>query len=325
MKKIDTNNEQFTSDATDERFMRDALALAGDAGAAGEVPIAALVVVNGEIIGRGANRVIRDSDGCAHAEIVALRDAFKAVRNYRVPGATVYTTVEPCAMCAGALLHARVSRVVWGTADPKFGAAGSVIDLFAESKLNHHARVVRGRVCEAEAAQLLKGFFADRRQRVDVTLSQQSLGLAPGLRGDDNGKVQIKTATWQDDASTLKQIRFEVFVEEQKVPAEEEVDKWDPLSIHAIAWVNGEAAACGRLLPDGHIGRMAVRKPFRGKNIGAEVLLHLMARARQRGDRESVLSAQTHAIPFYEKFGFVAYGEEYLDCDIPHRDMRCRL
>jgi predicted GNAT family N-acyltransferase len=103
------------------------------------------------------------------------------------------------------------------------------------------------------------------------------------------------------------------------------VDKWDAISIHAIAWVDGVAAACGRLLPDGHIGRMAVRRPFRGKNIGAQVLLHLMAKARQRGDTQSVLSAQTHAIPFYEKFGFVAYGDEYLDCDIPHRDMRCAL
>jgi tRNA(adenine34) deaminase len=290
------------------------------------VPIAALVVVNGEIIGRGANRVIRDGDGCAHAEIVALRDAFAKIRNYRIPGATVYTTVEPCAMCAGALMHARVSRVVWGAPDLKFGAAGSVIDLFAEANLNHHMRDVRGHVCEAEAAKLLKDFFAGkRRHREDITGLGKPPGLGPRLRGDDNRGMQVKTATWQDDASTLKQIRFEVFVEEQNVPAEEEVDKWDAISIHAIAWVDGVAAACGRLLPDGHIGRMAVRKSFRGKNIGAEVLLHLMARARQRGDRESVLSAQTHAIPFYEKFGFVAYGDEYLDCDIPHRDMRCAL
>jgi predicted GNAT family N-acyltransferase len=133
---------------------------------------------------------------------------------------------------------------------------------------------------------------------------------------------KVKTATWPDDAATLKAIRFEVFVEEQGVPAESEIDDNDPLSIHAIAWSDGQAAACGRLLPDGHIGRMAVRKPWRGQGVGALVMEHLMERARQRGDREVVLSAQTHAVGFYEKFGFVAEGDEYLDCDIPHRDMR---
>lgn len=122
--------------------------------------------------------------------------------------------------------------------------------------------------------------------------------------------------------ATLKAIRFEVFVEEQKVPVEEEIDANDPLSIHAIVWIDGEAAACGRLLPDGHIGRMAVRQPYRGLGLGGLVLQHLMQRARQRGDREVVLSAQTHALGFYEKFGFVAEGSVYLDCKIPHRDMR---
>ncbi len=301
--------------------MREALSLASDAGAAGEVPIAALVVVNNEIIGRGANRVIRDRDGSAHAEIVALRDAFATINNYRVPGATVYTTVEPCAMCAGALMHARVSRVVWGAPDLKFGAAGSVIDLFAETKLNHHTRDVRGHVCEQIAAKLLKDFFAAKRsQRIALPLQNND-------QHDDtsNSSLQVKTATWHDDSATLKAIRFEVFVEEQKVPADEEIDKWDPISIHAIAWVDGNAAACGRLLPDGHIGRMAVRKAFRGKQIGAAVLAHLIEKARQRGDLEAVLSAQTHAIGFYEKFNFVAYGPEYLDCDIPHRDMKRSL
>jgi tRNA(adenine34) deaminase len=295
---------------TDERYMRQALAFARETATAGEVPIAALVVIGDQVIGRGANRVIRDRDTTAHAEVVALRDAFKTINNYRVPGATVYTTVEPCAMCAGALIHARVSRIVWGAPDAKFGAAGSILNLFVEPKLNHHANEVVGGVCEEDAAQLLKDFFSDKRDR------KQKIGTAT---------MQVKTATWEDDQSTLKAIRFEVFVEEQGVPAEEEVDKFDPISIHAIAWVDGQAAGCGRLLPDGHIGRMAVRKAFRGKSVGAQLLLHLMAKARQRGDRESVLSAQTHAMAFYEKFGFVAEGGEYLDCDIPHRDMRATL
>lgn len=295
-----------TFDADDEAFMRDAMALADAAATAGEVPIGAVVVVAGKVVGRGMNRVIRDGDTTAHAEIVALREAFRSVNNYRVPGATVYTTVEPCAMCAGALLHARVERIVWGAPDLKFGAAGSVIDLFAETKLNHHARTVSGGLFADASALRLKQFFARKR---DSTASATST-------------FKVKTATWPDDHATLKSIRFEVFVDEQKVPFESEVDDNDPLSIHAIAWADGVAAGCGRLLPDGHIGRMAVRKPFRGQGVGAAVLVHLMERARQRGDHEVVLSAQTHAIGFYEKFGFVVENDEYLDCDIPHRDMR---
>lgn len=289
--------------------MREALRLADEAALAREVPIGALVVVAGRIVGRGMNRVIRDGDTTAHAEIVALRDTFRLINNYRVPGATVYTTVEPCAMCAGALMHARVGRVVWGAPDLKFGAAGSVVDLFGESRLNHHARSVVGGVCAAESALRLKNFFASKR----------------GLDAHVKPEFNVKTATWPDDQSTLKAIRFEVFVEEQKVPAEEEIDAHDPVAIHAIAWTAGNAAGCGRLLPDGHIGRMAVRKPYRGLGVGAFVLQHLIERARQRGDREVVLSAQTHAMGFYGKFGFVVEGSEYLDCNIPHRDMRKNL
>jgi tRNA(adenine34) deaminase len=295
--------------ADDQRFMREALLLADEAGAAGEVPIGAVVVVSGQIVGRGMNGVIRDGDTTSHAEVVALRDTFRAINNYRVPGATIYTTVEPCAMCAGAIIHARLSRVVWGAPDLKFGAAGSVIDLFAEPRLNHHARDVVGGVFADASARRLKTFFAGRRE-LPATMKPE---------------FKVKTATWPDDMATLKAIRYEVFVEEQKVPAEGEIDAHDPLSIHAIAWSNGKAAACGRLLPDGHIGRMAVLKPFRGFGVGGLVLQHLIERARQRGDREVVLSAQTHAIGFYKKFGFMAEGGEYLDCNIPHRDMRKTL
>lgn len=304
---------RMTSPTTDDlRFMREALALADEAAQAGEVPIGAVVVVAGQVVGRGMNRVIRDGDSSAHAEIVALRDTFRHINNYRVPGATLYSTVEPCAMCAGALMHARVHRVVWGAPDPKFGAAGSVTDLFAERRLNHHARQVVGGVLAEECATRLRSFFAGRRHRA------QPLPTLPL-------PVSVKTATWPDDAATLKAIRFDVFVDEQGIPADSEIDAHDPVSIHAIAWSGGEALGCGRLLPDGHIGRMAVRRRWRGQGVGGLVLEHLIERARQRGDREVVLSAQTHAIGFYEKFGFVAEGEIYPDCDIPHRDMRKRL
>ena len=142
--------------------MREALELARLAAARGEVPVGAVVVREGEIVGRGSNAPISGRDPTAHAEIAALRDAARAMENYRLGGCDLYVTLEPCAMCAGAMLHARIARVVFGAADPKMGACGSVVDLFAEPRLNHHAEVTRG-VLAAEAGKLLSDFFAARR------------------------------------------------------------------------------------------------------------------------------------------------------------------
>lgn len=144
-----------------------ALDLAREAGAAGEVPVGALVVLEGEVVGRGFNQPIGRHDPTAHAEIMALRDAATRLGNYRLPGCTLYVTLEPCAMCAGAIMHARMERVVFGARDPKTGAAGSVIDLFAESRLNHHTTIVGGVLGEA-CGSLLSGFFAARRGRTLV-------------------------------------------------------------------------------------------------------------------------------------------------------------
>ncbi|MBU3694928.1 MAG: tRNA adenosine(34) deaminase TadA [Rhodocyclaceae bacterium] len=146
----------------DERWMRHALAWAARAAAAGEVPVGAVVVRAGEVLGEGANAPIRLADPTAHAEVQALRAAAAKAGNYRLPGATLYVTLEPCAMCAGAILHARVARVVYGTRDPKTGSAGSVIDLFAETRLNHHAQI-EGGVLQAECAAQISAFFAARR------------------------------------------------------------------------------------------------------------------------------------------------------------------
>jgi tRNA(adenine34) deaminase len=148
----------------DECFMREALALAREAGAAGEVPVGAVVVCNGEIVGRGYNRPITAHDPTAHAEIIALRNAAAHLGNYRLPGCELFVTLEPCAMCTGALFHARVARVVFGANDPKTGAAGSVLDLYAEPRLNHHAEIVGGVLAE-ECGELLSSFFAARRAR----------------------------------------------------------------------------------------------------------------------------------------------------------------
>jgi tRNA(adenine34) deaminase len=146
----------------DEFFMREALSMARCAECLGEVPVGAVVVHEGKIIGRGFNSPIGTSDPTAHAEIAALRDAARDRRNYRLPDCELFVTLEPCAMCAGAILHARIARVVYGARDPKTGAHGSAIDLFAIERLNHHTKVVGGLLAE-ECGVLLSGFFAARR------------------------------------------------------------------------------------------------------------------------------------------------------------------
>jgi tRNA(adenine34) deaminase len=151
----------------DQTFMRAALALAREAAAFDEVPVGAVVVLEGNIVGRGFNQPISRHDPTAHAEVMALRAAAAQLGNYRLPGATLYVTLEPCAMCAGAIMHARIDRVVFGARDPKTGAAGSVVDLFDEPRLNHHA-VVEGGVLADECGALLSGFFAARRARTAV-------------------------------------------------------------------------------------------------------------------------------------------------------------
>ena len=149
---------------TDEFFKREALSLARAAECLGEVPVGAVVVLDGKIVGRGFNAPIGESDPTAHAEIAALRDASRALENYRLPGCELFVTLEPCAMCAGAILHSRISRVVYGARDPKTGVHGSVVDLFAVERLNHHTEVVGG-VLADECGQLLSGFFAARRAK----------------------------------------------------------------------------------------------------------------------------------------------------------------
>jgi tRNA(adenine34) deaminase len=152
----------------DSEWMREALRLAASAAHMGEVPVGALVVSEGRIVGRGFNAPISRHDPSAHAEIQALRDAAQALGNYRLAGCTIYVTLEPCAMCAGAIMHARLARVVFGARDPKTGACGSVIDLFAERRLNHHASV-QGGVLEADCGEALSNFFRDRRAAKDAS------------------------------------------------------------------------------------------------------------------------------------------------------------
>ena len=147
----------------DEYFMRRALELAQCAEAAGEVPVGAVVVSDGQIIGEGWNQPISAHDPTAHAEIVALRAAAVSLENYRLPGTTLYVTLEPCPMCAGAIVHARVDRVVFATTDPRSGAAGSTFDLLpSDERFNHYTRC-EGGVLATESAAMLRAFFRARR------------------------------------------------------------------------------------------------------------------------------------------------------------------
>ncbi len=146
----------------DKHWMRHSLSLANRAEQDGEVPVGACIVKDGKLIAEGWNRPIGDVDPTAHAEIMALRAAAKALDNYRLLDTTLYVTLEPCSMCAGAIIHARIKRVVYATTDPRAGAAGSVVDLFSNAAFNHRVDVVGG-VAAAESAALLKTFFRQRR------------------------------------------------------------------------------------------------------------------------------------------------------------------
>jgi tRNA(adenine34) deaminase len=146
----------------DEFYMRAALDLARIAASNDEVPVGAIVVMGDEVVGQGFNQPISRHDPTAHAEIVALRQAAERLGNYRLPDGTLYVTLEPCVMCTGAIIQARIRRVVFGAADPKTGSAGSVIDLYAESRLNHHTEI-EGGIMAPQCGALLSAFFASRR------------------------------------------------------------------------------------------------------------------------------------------------------------------
>jgi tRNA(Arg) A34 adenosine deaminase TadA len=154
---------------TDLDYLRAAIAEANNAQTNGEVPVGAVVVYNEQIIGRGQNRVLRDSDPTAHAEIVALREAGRHLQNYRLEDCTLYVTLEPCAMCAGAILHARIARLVYAAADPKAGACGSVLSVMNHPQLNHKLEVTSGLLAE-ECGSLLTNFFLERRGKKPLTV-----------------------------------------------------------------------------------------------------------------------------------------------------------
>ncbi|GAB7536426.1 hypothetical protein BGC_26440 [Burkholderia sp. 3C] len=183
----------------DRYYMRMALEAAEQARAAGEVPVGAVIVRGDEVIARGFNHPIGGHDPSAHAEMAALRAAAQALGNYRLPGCELYVTLEPCLMCSGAIMHARIARVVFGAADPKTGACGSVIDAFANPQLNHHATVTGGVLADA-CGDALRTFFAERRraarearQAANADAAAQPDGKACGC-GHDHRDDSASTA-----------------------------------------------------------------------------------------------------------------------------------
>lgn len=183
-----TGTEPQAEPATerDRHFMRLALTAAEAARAAGEVPVGAVLVRGDEVIATGFNHPIGAHDPSAHAEMAALRAAGAALSNYRLPGCELYVTLEPCLMCAGAIMHARIARVVYGARDPKTGACGSVVDAFSSGQLNHHTSVAGG-VLETECGDALRSFFAERRRasREARRAAAGSAGSAPGVADKD--------------------------------------------------------------------------------------------------------------------------------------------
>ena len=169
--------------------MRLALEQAHNALLVGEVPVGAVILRDGQLIATGYNRPVTTHDPTAHAEVVALRHAATLLGNYRLPGCELYVTLEPCAMCAMALMHARLSRVVFGAIDPKTGAAGSVLNLFDQPKLNHHTALVGGVMADACAA-LLREFFAQRRLQHRQRQGLSSVALAPSMAAIPVGETQ---------------------------------------------------------------------------------------------------------------------------------------
>ncbi|AWT09368.1 tRNA adenosine(34) deaminase TadA [Stutzerimonas frequens] len=155
---------QIIDRSQDERFMREALALAAQGAALGEVPVGAVLVQDGQIIGRGFNCPISQHDPSAHAEMVAVRDAAQALQNYRLPGVTLYVTLEPCSMCAGLIVHSRIQRVVYGATEPKAGVVVSRGQFFEQAFLNHRV-LVEGGVLAEECGAVLSEFFRQRRQK----------------------------------------------------------------------------------------------------------------------------------------------------------------
>lgn len=276
-----------------QAFMQAALSEARLAMAAGEVPVGAVVVKDGQVIATGRNAPVDGHDPTAHAEIVALRAAAQVLGNYRLDGCTLYVTLEPCAMCSGAMLHARLSAVVYGAAEPKTGAAGSVLDLFAEPRLNHQTQVVRDVLAE-ESRALLQAFFSQRRSQKKQEALQNHPLLDSALRTPDAAFAGLPGFPWApnyiSDLPALGGLRLHYLDEgaanaERTVLALHSLDAWSYQFRHAIpCWL----AAGYRVVAPDLIGFGKSDKPKKEAAHSFEIHRDVLAQLMQRLDLHKV-------------------------------------
>lgn len=291
-----------------EVYMIEALKQASLAYQNNEVPIGAVVVFEGKVIGEGSNRRQTSHEIHAHAEIEAMNMAAKHLKSWNLEGCTLYVTVEPCPMCAGAIVQSHLSTVVYGASEPNSGSFGSVINMHEVESFNHKVNVV-GNVLANEASNLMKDFFKFKRET----------------------SVKIKKADEESFKKALK-LRMEVFVDEQGVPEDEEIDDYDVLGredvTHVVAMKLSKVVGTARYIKYSgkyKIGRVAVRVENRGEKIGSKLLSYIEKQALNNGIQSLELGAQITAIPFYEQLGYKTYGEIFDDAGIDHIMMEKKL
>lgn len=293
-----------------ETYMKLALEEAKKAYRCDEVPVGAIIVHDDTIIASAHNLRETKQNPLAHAENLVIQEASEVLGTWKLNECTLYVTLEPCIMCAGSILQARVGTVVYGAKDAKGGCFGSQFDLREVKGFNHYPKIIEG-ILEKEAATLLKEYFKEKREnRVIVSIIKD--------------EMTFKHA---------KEIRETVFVREQQVNPKIEYDKYDDLNrddvIHVLAKIKEKAVGTLRLVKIEKtlkVGRVAVRKEYRGQGIGLKLMHFATKYACNNGFDHLVLGAQLSAITFYERSGYEAYGDVFLDAEIEHKMMkkRCR-
>lgn len=297
-------------------WMQAALELAQQAAQAGEVPVGAVVVKDGRIVGRGWNQPISATDPCAHAEVVALRDAARTLGNYRLSGCELYVTLEPCTMCVGAIVHARVARLVYGAPEPKSGAVESRLRLLAAEHLNHAVEWEKG-VCEEQASRLLRDFFEWRRQKKRQEKENKIVRIVSGkdgkLRLFTNNDAHLSAFVelnhaWITEYFSLESVDLELAQNPRQILDEGgyifSLEKQqEVVGVCALIKINDSLY---------ELARMAVASKHRGKHYGFLLLDAALQQASSLGAERVRLLSNTRleaAVGLYKKSGFVTVDE----------------
>lgn len=289
-----------------EQYMRIALEEAKKAYVIDEVPVGAVIVYQDKVIAKAHNLRETNQSSLAHAENLVIDIANKKLKTWQLNECTLYVTLEPCVMCAGSIMSSRIKKVVFGAYDEKGGAFGSIANLNDIKALNHHVEI-QGGVLESECANLMTEFFKDKRKQ----------------------QIKIREVIDTSQFEQLKKLRYEVFVNEQKVDPNLEYDEYDILNrndvIHVVALKEDSVVGGLRLLKKDNIikvGRVVVDENYRKHKIGSKLMAYAERYAFNNGFDELQLGAQVTAIPFYESCGYKAYGTVFLDAGIDHIMMK---